>query len=100
MDANIPRICIENPVGKIGTAIGPASQYIQPWEHGHGETKLTGLWLKNLPVLRPSNIVHGREPRVHHEAPGPDRSKRRARTLSGIAAAMAHQWLRSITHGV
>jgi hypothetical protein len=92
MGAPIPRIAIENPPGKIGTAIRPADQYIQPWQFSHGETKKTGLWLKNLPLLKPTFIVEGRRPRVHHESPGPDRWKRRSRTLSGIAAAMAEQW--------
>ena len=67
-------------------------QIIQPWMFGHGETKATCLWLKNLPLLTPTAIVHGREPRVHHASPGPDRWKERSRTLPGIAAAMADQW--------
>ena len=92
LDAPIPRIALENPVGKISTAIRPADQYIQPWEHGHGETKKTGLWPKGLPKLRPSKVVEGREGRVHHEPPGPDRWKRRSRTLQGIAEAMVTQW--------
>ena len=56
LDAPIPKIALENPVGKISTAIRPADQYIQPWEHGHGETKKTGLWLKGLPKIRPSKV--------------------------------------------
>lgn len=92
MDAPIPRICIENPVGRISTAIRPADQYIQPWQFGHGETKKTGLWLKNLPHLEPTNIVDGREGRVHRMSPGPQRWKLRSITYSGIAAAMADQW--------
>lgn len=59
---------------------------------GHGETKATCLWLKNLPPLVPTGIVDGREPRVHHASPGPDRWKERSRTLQGIADAMATQW--------
>jgi hypothetical protein len=90
--APIPRIALENPPGKIGTAIRKADQTIQPWQFGHGETKATSLWLKNLPLLQPTNIVKGREPRVFWEAPGPDRWKRRSRTLPGIAQAMAEQW--------
>ena len=92
MNAPIPHIAIENPPGKIGTAIRPADQYIQPWQFGHGEKKMTGLWLKNLPLLIPTNIVSGREPKVHYMAPGPNRWRERSRTLPGIAAAMADQW--------
>lgn len=92
MGANIPKICIENPVGKITNAIRPPDQYVQPWQFGHGETKKTGLWLKGLPLLRPTNIVLGREPRVHLASPGPNRWKERSRTLLGIAQAMAYQW--------
>lgn len=69
-----------------------ADQVIQPWQFGHGEVKAAHLWLKNLPPLAPTNIVSGRQPRVHHESPGPDRWKRRSRTLPGIAEAMATQW--------
>ena len=92
MLAPIARIAIENPVGIISTKIRKPDQIIQPWQFGHGETKATCLWLKNLPPLRPTNIVDGRQARVHREPPSPDRWKRRSRTLSGIAAAMADQW--------
>jgi site-specific DNA-cytosine methylase len=92
LDAPIPRICIENPVGILSTAIEPPEQYIQPWQFGHGETKKTGLWLKNLPLLKPTSIVEGREARVHRMAPGPDRWRERSRTYPGIAQAMAEQW--------
>lgn len=92
LDADIPRIALENPLGKIGTTIRRANQYIQPWQFGHGETKKTGLWLKNLPLLVPTNIVTGRNPRVHHVAPGPNRWKERSRFYTGIAKAMASQW--------
>lgn len=68
------------------------SQVIQPWQFGHGETKATCLWLKNLPPLRPTNIVAERKPRVHREPPSADRWKNRSRTLPGIAQAMAEQW--------
>jgi hypothetical protein len=67
-------------------------QVIQPWMFGHGETKATCLWLKNLPKLIPTNIVEGREARIHKMPPGPDRWKERSRTYEGIAAAMAEQW--------
>ena len=92
LSAPVPRICVENPPGKIGTAIRQADQYVQPWWFGHGETKATGLWLVGLPKLVPTWIVEGREARVHRESPGPDRWKRRSRTLPGIAGAMAAQW--------
>ena len=85
-------VAVENPPGKIGTAIRPADQYVQPWWFGHGETKMTGLWLKELPRLVPTWVVQGREARTHREAPGADRWKRRSRTLPGIAGAMAAQW--------
>lgn len=68
------------------------AQSVQPWQFGHGETKRTCLWLKNLPVLTPTNIVEGREARVHLMPPGPDRWKERSRFFSGIAEAMASQW--------
>lgn len=92
--ASVPRICGENPIPHkhAGKLMGPYSQIIQPWQFGHGETKATCLWLKNLPLLKPTNIVSGREPRVHHASPGPDRWKERSRTLTGIARAMAEQW--------
>lgn len=67
-------------------------QVIQPWQFGHGETKATCLWLRALPILKPTLIVEGRTPRVHHASPGPARWKERSRTLPGIAAAMATQW--------
>ena len=92
MDAPIGRIAIENPISKISTAIRKPDQIIQPWQFGHGETKATCLWLKNLPPLKPTNIVEGREARVHRMPPGPDRWKERSRTYEGIAKAMAEQW--------
>lgn len=92
MDTPIPHIAIENPVGVISTHIREPEQKIQPWQFGHGETKNTCLWLKNLPLLRPTEIVSGRVPRVHMEAPGADRWKRRSRTYEGVARAMAAQW--------
>jgi len=92
LDASIPRIALENPVSIISTSIGRPDQIIQPWQFGHGETKATCLWLKNLPKLVPTQIVDGRTPRVHHASPGTDRWKDRSRTLPGIAQAMADQW--------
>lgn len=92
MAAPIERICIENPISVISSRIRKPDQIIQPWQFGHGETKATCLWLRNLPKLVPTNIVDGRTPRVHHASPGPDRWKERSRTLQGIADAMAEQW--------
>lgn len=92
MDAPIARIAIENPVSVISTRIRKPDQIIQPWQFGHGETKATCLWLKNLPRLQPTQIVSGRVPRVHFESPGPNRAKNRSRTYSGIASGMAAQW--------
>jgi site-specific DNA-cytosine methylase len=90
--ARAERVAIENPVGVLSTKWRKPDQIIQPWQFGHGETKATCLWLKNLPKLAPTKIVEGREPRVHHASPGPDRWKERSRTLLGIADAMAEQW--------
>jgi site-specific DNA-cytosine methylase len=92
MDLPINKIAIENPVSIISSKIRKADQYIQPWQFGHGETKKTGLWLKNLPLLQPTNIVEGREAKIHKMPPGPDRRKERSRTYKGIAEAMATQW--------
>ena len=92
LDSPTPRIALENPVSIISTAIRKPDQTIQPWQFGHGETKATCLWLKNLPPLTPTNIVEGREARVHRMPPSPDRWKERSRTFEGIAQAMADQW--------
>jgi len=92
MDAPVPRIAIENPVGVISTRLRKPDQIIQPWQFGHGEVKATCLWLKGLPKLTPTNVVEGRTARVHREPPGPDRWKNRSRTYQGIADAMAEQW--------
>lgn len=86
------KICIENPVSIISSRIRKPDQIIQPWMFGHGEVKKTCLWLKNLPPLVPTNLVDGREPKVHHMSPGPNRWKERSRTYQGIADAMAKQW--------
>lgn len=90
--APVERICIENPVGIMSTRYRKPDQYIQPWQFGHGETKKTGLWLKNLPLLEPTDIVEGRENRIHRMPPSPDRAKERSRFYLGIAKAMAEQW--------
>lgn len=92
MDAPVERIALENPVSIISSAIRRPDQIIQPWQFGHGETKKTCLWLKNLPLLRPTDIVEGREQRVWKMPPGPDRWKERSKTYSGVARAMAEQW--------
>jgi site-specific DNA-cytosine methylase len=84
-----PRVCMENPVGVLPVK---ASQYVQPWQFGHGETKKTGLWLHNLPPLVPTNVVEGRENRVWRMPPSPTRGLERSRTYLGIADAMADQW--------
>jgi hypothetical protein len=92
MDSNIYKIAIENPISIISTAIRKPDQIIHPWQFGHGETKSTCLWLRNLPLLVPTDIVDGREPRIHRLPPSPDRWKIRSRTYQGIADAMAEQW--------
>lgn len=89
---HIPRIAIENPVCIMSSLWRKPDQTIQPWQFGHGETKATCLWLKGLPTLTPTNIVEGREARVHRLPPGPDRWKERSRTFDGVAQAMAAQW--------
>lgn len=93
--SKIPRIALENPImhrhARQRFGFDP-TQIIQPWQFGHDETKATCLWLRGLPKLVPTKIVTGRNPRVHHASPGPDRWKERSRTLQGIADAMAEQW--------
>ena len=93
MDAPIPRIAVENPISVISSKIRKPDQIIQPWQFGHGETKAICLWLKNLPPLVPTNVVDGREARVHRMPPGPNRWKERSRFFPGIADAMADQWV-------
>lgn len=92
----VERIAIENPIGIMSSRYRKPDQIIQPWQFGHGETKATCLWLKNLPKLEPTEIVEGRTARVHREPPGPNRWKNRSRTYQGIANAMADQWGRLI----
>lgn len=102
--ADVPRVAIENPVMhkyardylKSVWKISAHSFTIQPWQHGEPETKRTCFWTRNLPPLVPSNVVTGRQPRVHHASPGPDRWKERSRTLPGIAKAMANQWTKAL----
>jgi len=92
LDAYIPKIALENPISIISSKIRKPDQIIQPWQFGHGETKATCLWLKGLPNLIPTDIVDGREARVHKMPPSPDRWKLRSTTYKGIADAMAQQW--------
>ena len=92
LEAPIARIALENPISIISSRIRKPDQIIQPWQYGHGETKATCLWLKGLPPLVPTDVVEGREARVHKMPPSPDRWKERSRTFTGIAAAMADQW--------
>lgn len=95
-NAPIRKIALENPImlghPKRLFGIPEPTQILQPWQFGHGETKATCLWLKNLPPLVPTNIVEGREQRVFRMAPGPERKRERSRTFEGIAEAMAAQW--------
>ena len=90
--APIDKIALENPISIISSRIKKPNQIIQPWQFGHGETKATCLWLKNLPKLEPTQIVDGREAKVHRMSPGPNRWKERSKTYQGIANAMAQQW--------
>lgn len=83
---------IENPIGIMSTLYRKPDQIIQPWQFGHGETKATCLWLHNLPKLVPTDIVEGREQRLHRLPPSPDRAKLRSKTFPGIANALATQW--------
>lgn len=89
---HVTRVCVENPVGVMSTVYRKPDQVIQPWQFGHGETKATCLWLKGLPPLVPTDVVDGREARVHRMAPGPERARLRSRTYAGVARAMAEQW--------
>lgn len=99
---DVPYIAIENPIMhrhakeilalRLGSGNAPQTQVIQPWQFGHGETKATCLWLRNLPKLVPTDVVAGREGRIHKMPPGPNRWKERSKTFEGIAKAMATQW--------
>lgn len=91
-DLKCEKVVIENPIGIMSTLWKKPDQIIQPWMFGHGETKATCLWLKGLPKLKPTNIVEGREQRLHRLPPSKDRAKIRSKTYLGIAKAMAEQW--------
>ena len=95
VNAPVPHIAVENPIGIMSTGYRKPDQIIQPWQYGHGETKATCLWLKNLPKLEPTQIVAGRHPQTWLEPPGPRRAINRSRTYPGIAVAMADQWARN-----
>ena len=90
--AHIPQVCIEQPVSVMSNFIDWPRQTVQPYQFGHGETKATVLYLKNLPTLVPTNIVDGREARIHRMAPSETRARDRSTTYPGIAQAMADQW--------
>jgi site-specific DNA-cytosine methylase len=92
VDADIPRIAIENPIGIMSTRYRKPDQIIQPWQFGHGETKATCLWLKGLPLLHPTEIVSGREQRIFLMPRTEKRGFERSKTYQGIADAMADQW--------
>ena len=92
LDAPIPRVAIENPVSIVSSRIRKPDFTIQPWQFGHGEVKRTCFWTRSLPPLVPTNIVEGREAKVHKMSPGPNRWKERSRTYQGVADAMAAQW--------
>lgn len=89
---HIPRVAVEQPVSILSTLWRKPDQTIQPWQFGHGETKATCLWLRGLPLLTPTNVVEGREARIHMMAPSDDRAEKRSETYTGIAEAMADQW--------
>jgi hypothetical protein len=94
-ESSIPKIAIENPIMHkyAVNIIGKRQdQCVQPWMFGHGETKATCFWLKGLPLLKPTNVVQGREQRLHKLPPSPERWKLRSTTYKGIADAMANQW--------
>ena len=88
----VRKICIENPIPHKHGIKRKYDQIIHPWMFGHGESKATCLWMRNLPKLKPTNIVPGREQRLHKLPPSKDRWKIRSETYQGIADAMAEQW--------
>lgn len=104
MDVDIPHIAIENPISVISSKIRKPDQIIQPWMFGHPEKKSTSLWLKNLPLLIPTNDVSeemkslpkSQTDKIHYMSPGPERAKLRSKTYSGVAKAIAQQWSKYI----
>lgn len=93
VNSRAPMVAIENPVGIMSRIYRKPDQIIHPWQFGHGETKATCLWLRGVPPLTPTNVVSGREARIHRMPPGPERERERSRTYIGVANAMASQWL-------
>lgn len=93
-EANTDHLFIEQPVGIMSTVYRKPDQYIQPWQYGHGETKKTCVWLKGLPKLNATNIVDGREARIHKMPPNENRARERSKTYIGIAKAIALQHAR------
>jgi hypothetical protein len=91
-NCDIPHVAIENPIGVMSSEFRKPDQVLQPWMFGHGETKATCLWLRNLPKLVPTDIVEGREQRIFRLPPSADRAMIRSKTFPGIAKAMANQW--------
>jgi hypothetical protein len=87
-----PNVAIENPIGIMSTQYRKPDRIIQPWMFGHGETKATCLWLKEFPLLKPTNIVEGREQRLHHLPPSKNRAELRSKTFDGIAEAFGEQY--------
>ena len=94
-NSEIPKVAIENPIGCMSSRFRKPDQVLQPWMFGHGETKATCLWLRRLPKLIPTNIVEGREQRLHLLPKTAERAKLRSKTYPGIARAMAEQWSKS-----
>ena len=92
INSKCKKIAVENPVGIMSNKYKKPDQIIQPWMFGHGETKRTCLWLKNLPLLKPTKIVEGREQRIWKLPPSKNRAKLRSKTYLGVAKAMANQW--------
>lgn len=99
-NCGIPKIAIENPVGVMSSVFRKPDQVLQPWMFGHGETKATCLWLKGLPKLTPTNIVEGREQRLHRLPKTADRATLRSKTFQGIAKAMSSQWSKYLTENI
>lgn len=101
LEAPVPRIALENPIGCISSRIRRPDQVVQPWQFGEDASKATCLWLVGLPPLRPTDVLPGgRKARRANQtasgqnklAPSPDRWKLRSQTYRGIAEAMAEQW--------
>jgi hypothetical protein len=105
LDADCPKIAVENPIPSSVFEMPPCTQIIQPYEYGEPWSKKTCLWLKGLPPLQPTEIVEEHKPycssgsysRSHDpKYKGASRkggsAKARSRTFSGIAKAMSEQW--------